>query len=58
MMNTPISETWATNPATVLSPTAETETARSTPDFWRKRASRAIPPTLAGASLLANSEAT
>ena len=58
MTNTPISEMWPTNPATVLSPTADTDTARSTPDFWRKRTLSAIPPTLAGASLLANSEAT
>ena len=58
MMNTPISEMWPTNPATVLSPTADTATARSTPDFWRKRTLSAIPPTLAGASLLANSDAT
>ncbi len=56
--NTPINDTWATAPATVLRPTPDTATARSMPCFWSSRTLRAIPPMPAGASLLANDEAT
>ena len=56
-MKMPISEMCATSPATVLSPTPDTATGRSTPCFCRKRTLRAMPPSPAGASLLANEAA-
>ena len=47
-----------TTPATKFSPTLVTATAGSTPAFCTKRVFRAMPPSPAGASLLANADAT
>ena len=45
-------------PAAALSPTLDAATGASTPDFCRYRTLRAMPPTPAGARLLANEAAT
>jgi hypothetical protein len=44
-------------PARLLTPTAATPALASTPDFCRYRAFNAMPPTLAGDTLLTNDEA-
>ena len=48
---------WTIAPARALSPTAATPAVGSTPDFCRKRAFSAIPPTLAGDTRLMNDDA-
>ena len=45
-------------PATELSPTLDAATGASTPDFCKYRTLSAMPPTPAGARLLANDAAT
>ena len=50
--------TWTTPPASTFSPTPVTASAGGTPDFWRYRTLRAMPPTFAGVTRLTNEDAS